>query len=129
MSKVLFKCISGVLWTSICLLLLGNLTWQRFWMKKNYDNNKEFKITRIFHSKIYMCSVWSLVSTCFSFLLRLFLHRENMVSTNNCDAFIFTISFLMPFLSIFNRFHMPWSALTCLLGWVKVNKISKKSSQ
>ena len=46
--------------------MLGNLTWQRFWTKENYDNNKEFKI-RIFPSKIYMCFLWSLVSKCFSF--------------------------------------------------------------
>ena len=62
--------------------VLENLTCQRFWMKENYDNNKEFKITRFFPSKIYMCSLWSLVFKCFSFLLRLFSYRKSMVSTN-----------------------------------------------
>ena len=51
-------------------------------MKENYDNNKEFKITRIFSSKIYMCFFLSPVPKCFSFLLCLFLYRKNMVSTN-----------------------------------------------
>ena len=60
---------------------LGNLTWQRFWMKENYHNNKEFKIKRIVPSKIDMRSFWRLVSKCVSFLLRLFLYRKNMVST------------------------------------------------
>ena len=52
-------------------------------MKENYDNNKEFKITIIFPSKIYMCFLLSLVSKYFTFPLSLFTYRKNMVSTNN----------------------------------------------
>ena len=57
------------------------------WPGRDYDNNKEFKMTRIFPPKIYMCFVWSLVSKCFSFLLRLFLYRKSMVSTNTLPLF------------------------------------------
>ena len=67
--------------------VLGNVTWQRFWMKEHYNNNKEFKTARIFPSKINM-SLWSLVSNCFSFLLRLFLYCENMVSTTTLIFFL-----------------------------------------
>ena len=34
------------------------------WIKENYDNNKETKLTRFFPSKIYMFSLWSLASKC-----------------------------------------------------------------
>ena len=67
--------------------VLGKVTWQRFWMKEHYNNNKEFKTARIFPSKINM-SLWSLVSNCFSFLLRLFLYCENMVSTTTLIFFL-----------------------------------------
>ena len=52
-------------------------------MKENYDKNKEFNIKRIFPSKIYICSLLSLVCITFTFLLRSLLHRKNMVSTNS----------------------------------------------
>ena len=53
--------------TGIWHHILGNLIWQRFWMKENYENKKEFKIRRIFPSKIDMCSLCSLVSKYFLF--------------------------------------------------------------
>ena len=52
-----------------------------------------------------------------------------------CDAFVFKISFLICLSSILNR---PWSSfsvislrlvLSHLQGWVKVNKITERSSQ
>ena len=74
-------------WKGVLLMLLGNLTWQRFWMKENYDNNKEIKITRFFPSKIYMCSLSSLVP---SLVLFVFIPQKHgfytppffLVSTN-----------------------------------------------
>ena len=62
--------------------------WQRFWTKENYDNNDEFKIRRVFPSKVYMCSLLSLVSISFTFLLRLFLYRKNMISINTLPFFL-----------------------------------------
>ena len=41
--------------------LLGNLTWQRFLMKENCDNNKEIKITRFFLLK-FTCVLFEVLS-------------------------------------------------------------------
>ena len=57
-------------------------------MNENYGNNKELKIARIFPSKIYMCSLLSLISIYFTFVLLLFLYRKNMVSADTLQLFL-----------------------------------------
>ena len=70
------------------MFFLANLTWQRFWTKENYENNDKFKIRRVFPSKVYMCSLLSLVSMSFTFLLCLFLYLKNMISINTLPFFL-----------------------------------------
>ena len=105
--------------------MLGNLTWQRFWMKENYDKNEEFKITRIFLSKTGMCytlffcvrfyipRTWFLLTRLFGdvanyhnsnfvFYVHLtqilgFLFRQNLFSTSFTSSL--TLSFMYTFSS------------------------------
>ena len=58
-----------------------------------------------------MCFLWSLVAKCFSFLLRLFLYRKSMVSTNtnrsSCWQMFFKI--VVKNFTIFTGKDLRWS--------------------
>ena len=93
-------------WKGVLLMSLGNLTWQRFWMKENYDSNKEIKITRFFPSKIYMCSLSSLIP---SLLLFVFIPQKHGFYTPPffLSLYLQTTSLVYKHKNKLNYLHLP----------------------